>query len=338
MLFNLLDDFIDNLEYRTAFVVNKTIDHIIKGLIFNLVAWLLTIFSIIFLASRKHQASLKALRLPFCKIFSSPASAKAPSKVEQRIVKFLRISSALLSWCGFIILSTIPIWAYGFRLLGFWEAVALSIMILSIRYLVDLYFYGMAKNPSYMIIVGIFITLLAIGSSIAHEGCCNMVYEDQYGIYGGSFSTRLIREWQVPIMCPPGPPCHVYATLPEDSSTSVFITAQTSKVHTDVLICVQPTDSTNITASSDPNITTCVTPKRFTIPNIEPTGQRYIYSAYIGNLSAETLYQIQVVYTNSTSDLYILSEEYDFPVMHYHSLADGYIAATKYYKTLSTLR
>ena len=37
-------------------------------------------------------------------------------------------------------------------------------------------------------------------------------------------------------MCPVGPPCHVYATLPQDTAHDVFINVHTNKAHRKVYV------------------------------------------------------------------------------------------------------
>ena len=72
-------------------------------------------------------------------------------------------------------------------------------------------------------------------ASYSLTGGCISFYEGYIGIkikaIDLSVSTTLTRYFELDEACPPGPPCHIYATLPEDTATGVFINAQT---HVDV--------------------------------------------------------------------------------------------------------
>lgn len=239
--------------------------------------------------------------------------------------KILDSCAGVASWAGFCFFAGVPAWYWGFKLLNFWVAVLLSMIILSVRLLWGLFYHKMAKNRAYLITMGIFIVFYSVGASVALEGASKVWHEDTYGLFGNKYTTRILRQWQLPTMCPPGPPCHVYATLPEDASTSVFITAQTSLTHPNVSICWQPSNSSNSSLS-------CANSTRFELTDVEPKGQRYIHSAYIGNLTSDTLYDIQVVYFDS--DMEKLSEKYDFIPMDYHHATGGYLAVIENYRTL----
>mmetsp|Transcript_1813 Transcript_1813/g.1708 ORF Transcript_1813/g.1708 Transcript_1813/m.1708 type:complete len:171 (-) Transcript_1813:542-1054(-) len=69
-------------------------------------------------------------------------------------------------------------------------------------------------------------------------GICLGFFDTRIGIIKGtlSISTSVSRFFDLKEACPPGPPCHVYATLPEDSATSVFINAHTNTEYEEVYV------------------------------------------------------------------------------------------------------
>lgn len=64
---------------------------------------------------------------------------------------------------------------------------------------------------------------------------CLCFYNEEIGYYshklGFGINTMFTRMLMLDKACPPGPPCHLYTTLPEDSITSVFVNLHT---HVDV--------------------------------------------------------------------------------------------------------
>lgn len=78
-----------------------------------------------------------------------------------------------------------------------------------------------------LIIVAIVSIILPL---FAHRTCL-CFYNDEIGYYnhalGFGINTMFTRLFQLNKACPPGPPCHLYTTLPEDSITSVFVNLHT---------------------------------------------------------------------------------------------------------------
>ena len=71
---------------------------------------------------------------------------------------------------------------------------------------------------------------ISIFSVIALRQVCICVFNDKYGIQVNKdffFSTELSRSYHIPQVCENREVCHIYATLAEDTSTSVFINVQT---------------------------------------------------------------------------------------------------------------
>lgn len=317
--------------YREQFAFQKFQLCLFNGLIYNAIAIALRILNRFiqwnFIERVKRRASSELSEEDL-----TASLIEKPREKATRIVTFIiSWTASAISWYGFGVFAAIPAWLWGYQMLNFWVAVILSFLILNVRYLWGLFYHKMSKYLSYILIVGVLITLYPLGASIALEGSCQVWYEDTYGIYDNTYATRLIREWQLPTMCPPGPPCHVYATLAEDASTEVFITAHTSKVHTNVSVCWQPASPSGKKGDPSSNVT-CAIAKRFDVLKIEQNGQRFIHSAYLGNLTADTLYEISIVYTANETEH--LSEKHDFVPMEYHAQLGGYLAVIEYYRTL----
>jgi len=64
---------------------------------------------------------------------------------------------------------------------------------------------------------------------------CLCYYHPEVGFFSQFFNfgvnTCFTRLFQLKDSCPPGPPCHMYATIPEDPSYAFFLNVHT---HTDV--------------------------------------------------------------------------------------------------------
>jgi len=62
---------------------------------------------------------------------------------------------------------------------------------------------------------------------------CLTFYNAEVGYYnhklGFGVNTYFTRMFQLKTSCPPGPPCHMYATVPEDPSYAFFLNLHTHK-------------------------------------------------------------------------------------------------------------
>ena len=120
-------------------------------------------------------------------------------------------------------------------------------------------------------------------------GLCLCYYNTDMGIVFGdtSLSTRLTRYLTMPESCPPGPPCHVYLTLPEDSSHFVFLNAHASP-HYDSLKVHYGLQSDSM------NSTLYMT--LFPVEGFEPHADRHVFAALLSNLTSNTRYFVQIEY------------------------------------------
>jgi hypothetical protein len=77
---------------------------------------------------------------------------------------------------------------------------------------------------------------------------CFSFYDTRQGLQLAgqmSISTWIIRQFELREACPPGPPCHIYATLPEDSATGVFINTHTNTRYSDMTVYFDTQDYFN---------------------------------------------------------------------------------------------
>lgn len=104
-------------------------------------------------------------------------------------------------------------------------------------------------------------------------------------------TSSFTRQFSLPEACPPGSPCHVYATLPENTSDSVFINFQTNIIHNESKVCFAQDNSTETRYHGN-----CFPTKIFSLKGVEKIGQRNIHSAYLFGMLPDTFYSIQIYY------------------------------------------
>lgn len=142
----------------------------------------------------------------------------------------------------------------------------------------------------------VFVCALVVSYSIviplATAGSCVAFYNELTpGPRFGSlqWNTRMSRSYQPPA-CPPGPPCHVYLTVAENVSSSVYVNVQT---HTSVQSVSVSYSRSNFTLpSGEPNVT--VQMVRFSIPGLEPHGDRAVHSVLLKGLDPNSTYYFLV--------------------------------------------
>ncbi len=139
------------------------------------------------------------------------------------------------------------------------------------------------------------------------------MFNDNYGwplLGDWNFSTQMTRgHWINGNVCTNRMGiCHVYASLPSNTSNSVFINIHTGPGIDKVQVSYVPAANFNMTPSQF--IVTQAT--QFTLNGLEAAGERNIYSVLLNNLTSSTLYTIQIKasITNSTSNIPIKSYNY----------------------------
>jgi len=124
---------------------------------------------------------------------------------------------------------------------------------------------------------------------------CICIFSKDHGIsiLNGTavFSTHLIRSFTVEKQCKPGPPCHVYATLPSNTSSSVFLNVHTDydvesvTIEYDLLETFKETGKLSLSATS----------YSFKL-DVEERGKRAVHSTLLKGLEAQSVYFYRVVY------------------------------------------
>lgn len=144
--------------------------------------------------------------------------------------------------------------------------------------------------------VGIF---LSIGVPLAMKDSCLCVFSKDFGIsvLNGTavFSSKLIRSFTVDKVCPPGPPCHVYATLPSNTSGAVFINAHTDYDVDSVTVAYDRLDHYNTNRTLRYSEVSSAYKLDF-----EDKGRRAIHTTLLYNLQPETEYYYEIIYNNVT--------------------------------------
>lgn len=113
------------------------------------------------------------------------------------------------------------------------------------------------------------------------------------------FSTKLTRQ-SLSERCPEGAPCHIYVTLPENATNSVFLNFHTNQKHENTEVLYDEYDYYH----EHKTLRNRVKVKRFD-PELEPTGSRYVYSSLITDLKAKNSYAFGIFYDNTYQSIKI---------------------------------
>lgn len=75
-----------------------------------------------------------------------------------------------------------------------------------------------------------------------HKSCV-CFYNEEIGFYshslGFGLNSYITRLMQLKRSCPPGPPCHIYATIPENPEEAFFLNLHTHEDVSDVTVFYQ---------------------------------------------------------------------------------------------------
>jgi len=137
---------------------------------------------------------------------------------------------------------------------------------------------------------GLLVISFVFGFSFT--GGCLDLYEDSVGVtlFGGmSISTTLIRYFQLKDACPLGAPCQIYATLPEDASTSVFINAHTNDAIENIEVSFAPKGTSH-------TLRRVQTSNIIKLSSFEQRGRRNVHTVLLTELQPETRYVMNIEY------------------------------------------
>lgn len=156
---------------------------------------------------------------------------------------------------------------------------------------------------AFYIISNILIIFFSIFIPFLFQNTCISLFNPPIGFYFSDFvdvSTKITRSITENYKCPEGPPCHVYVTLPENATTGVFVNFHTNVKHNDAV--VQWVDLPFYEHFGVLKYTAM--PKKF-VPELEPIGERNVYSALIDNMTANSSYAIGIYYAGKIQTLKI---------------------------------
>jgi hypothetical protein len=139
-------------------------------------------------------------------------------------------------------------------------------------------------------------SIISFISSYSLTGGCIAFYEDFVGLrieaIDLSVSTTLSRYFQLADICPPGKPCHIYATLPEDATTAVFINLHTNIKHENIAVLYDTKDY----YEANHNLRYSQGAATIKLDYLEQRGRRAVHSALLDGLTPETRYFVQIKY------------------------------------------
>ena len=175
----------------------------------------------------------------------------------------------------------------------------------------------------------ILVVLVGVVFPVVSEGLCICYYNPDMGVVIGSssLSTRLTRILTMPESCPSGPPCHVYLTLPDDSSHFLFLNAHTSPHY----------DSLTVHYGLQPTALNYSLPMtQFPVEGLEHQNNRHVFSLLLANLTSNTRYYLRLEYLPG-----IFSQQYWFQTLPeateapFRFVAGGDIGNTGFAYTIS---
>lgn len=128
------------------------------------------------------------------------------------------------------------------------------------------------------------------------QNTCITLFNETFGLPLDRFSTmstKFTRYFQLSQVCAAGPPCHVFATVPEDASNAVFLNVHTSLSVDSLTIKYDTIENYQLngnTTSMEKNSST----HRY--DQIEGRADRMIHTILLDNLKSNTLYKILIYY------------------------------------------
>jgi len=148
------------------------------------------------------------------------------------------------------------------------------------------------KTKIWIVISGFLFVYLSCAIPLALENLCFASWAPMgFDFFGHLISTKLYREAILDPICPPGPPCHVYATLSGDASTSFFLNIHTSIDTPEVNILYDTKEHYETFHSLRYN-----SPSTYWAFDFEWTGARNVHTAHINDLIPDTMYYFEIYY------------------------------------------
>lgn len=153
----------------------------------------------------------------------------------------------------------------------------------------------------FYVTANVLIIFFSIFIPFFFQNTCISLFNPPIGFFFSDWidvSTKITRSISENYKCPTGPPCHVYTTLPENSSTGVFINFHTNVEYSDPVVLW---DTLQFYEQFKVLKYTAV-PKKF-VPELEPKGERNVFSALIDNMTANSSYAFGIYYEGKIQSL-----------------------------------
>lgn len=153
--------------------------------------------------------------------------------------------------------------------------------------------YSIAKNEIIFTCIMLFIWVLASTFLvISLKGVCVCLYNSKYGAKftrDVDWSTEFSRALTIDKICKDGEVCHLYATLPENSSDSVFINVHTGTDIENITVILEA-----LSTSPSEQVLKLTNHKPIRLTNIEDIARRHIFSLLFTDLKPSVTYRVLV--------------------------------------------
>jgi len=231
--------------------------------------------------------------------------------------KLLRYVESLCSWISWLCAASLPAWLSGFNVIGLQLGMMLCFVIIGSRFLLSLMrncplsvientqgnhvmiFTSMLRLHPKRVIAGIVLLVLLpiLMNSFTYKSCFNDHVDPtfEWKFYGGKYiySSAFTRSLHLDKVCPPGPPCQLYATLPFDTATSVFLNIHTHIGVKEITVNYETEDAYN----NNKKFSHKVVSSYFIKPDqYDSTGERNIHTILLEKLTPDTKYMLEIFY------------------------------------------
>ena len=244
-----------------------------------------------------------------------------PNKKKQ--FKCLDYLAEIFSWVSYLSFAAISVCLSAFSVIPLWSSILITFLLGLLKLnknihqiyafeneeansnkrvtsFVESWRFMMSRHSKLFLFGVAFVTGTAlIAPLITHKSCIN----DHTAGYGISllngkviYSSSLVRYLTLDKVCGGEAPCHIYATVPFDTSSSVFINVHTN-VHVKEIVVNYEKSSVYSETGSLPHSET----SSYTIhQEYDYVGERNIHNVLLQNLAPNTLYTIEIYYNGKT--------------------------------------
>jgi hypothetical protein len=313
--------------FAITFVVNFALIWAVTGIVSILIGFLAKKYN-----SKTSAAAMETLynmdSLPDVQQhMMNESDGKKPGSINGEILitendqkhKILRYIGSVSSWASWTTFASLPAWLSGFNVIPVFPGILASLFVLSLRFLLSLLlncplsviennqgtrlyrkvFETMNRLYPKRVVGGIagVVLLSLFMHTLTYKSCFNDHVDPtfEWKFYGGKYiySSALTRYIHLPKACPPGPPCQLYATLPFDTATSVFLNIHTHVDVKDITINYEVEATYNTTKTFTQKVTSSyyITPSQY-----DSTGERNIHTILIDKLTSDTRYVFEIFY------------------------------------------